>query len=87
VICINQAENDERSEQILHMRDIYARASKVTVWLGPEGNDSEKAIQFTQLFFEKWTEIESWDKSPSSRGLFFSEWFKESLISQKYSPE
>jgi hypothetical protein len=50
-IYINQSENNERSGQILCMRDIYARVSKATVWLGPEGNDSEKVIQFTQLFF------------------------------------
>jgi hypothetical protein len=86
-ICINQAENDERSGQILRMRDIYARASKVTVWLGPEGNDSEKAIQFIRLFFEKWREIERGVESLSSRRRFFSEWFKESLISRKYSLE
>jgi hypothetical protein len=72
-ICIDQAENDERSGQILRMRDIYTRVSKVTVWLGPEGNDSEKVIQFTQLFFKSGERFESWGKSPSSRRWFFSE--------------
>jgi len=33
-ICINQADTNERSEQVRQMRDIYMYASKVIIWLG-----------------------------------------------------
>lgn len=38
-ICINQADLDERSCQVASMARIYAIASRVLVWLGPEGDD------------------------------------------------
>jgi hypothetical protein len=44
-ICINQADTNERSDQILRMRQIYAQAVLVTVWLGPERDDSTIAFQ------------------------------------------
>jgi hypothetical protein len=98
-ICINQHEADERSRQILRMRDIYARALKVTVWLGPEREDSRKAIDFIRMFYKKLmasdnrikevstgTQQSSFWPEPTSKWVF-SEWFKESLISRKYSDE
>ncbi|KAH6694887.1 heterokaryon incompatibility protein-domain-containing protein [Leptodontidium sp. MPI-SDFR-AT-0119] len=33
-ICINQADSDERSKQVLFMNAIYRKAQHVTVWLG-----------------------------------------------------
>jgi hypothetical protein len=33
-LCINQEDLDERSKQVLRMRDIYSMATKVEVWLG-----------------------------------------------------
>jgi hypothetical protein len=40
-LCINQSDLEERSLQVLHMRDIYRKAGKVLVWLGKE-NDKEQ---------------------------------------------
>jgi Heterokaryon incompatibility protein (HET) len=40
-ICINQTSDEEKSEQIQYMPEIYAKASRVIVWLGEahgEGN-------------------------------------------------
>ena len=45
-ICINQADVDEKNQQVRHMRDIYANASAVLVWLGELDDDMEQAIQF-----------------------------------------
>lgn len=42
-VCINQSDNDERSEQTAKMRFIYQRAKAVCVWLGPESEDSHLA--------------------------------------------
>ncbi|KAG5798546.1 hypothetical protein H9Q69_002434 [Fusarium xylarioides] len=43
-ICINQADLDERSQQVTRMRDIYQSAWQVVIWLGPEEHDSSLAI-------------------------------------------
>ena len=34
-ICINQKDNKEKSSQVNQMRHVYAKASRVLVWLGP----------------------------------------------------
>ncbi|KAI4273848.1 MAG: hypothetical protein LQ337_004360 [Flavoplaca oasis] len=39
-LCINQDDLDEKSQQVKKMRDIYARAHRVYVWLGPTWTDS-----------------------------------------------
>jgi hypothetical protein len=43
-ICINQEDNFERSKQVLLMRQIYAGAQQVLVWLGPESPDDREAF-------------------------------------------
>ncbi|KAM0417194.1 hypothetical protein ACHAPT_012831 [Fusarium lateritium] len=40
-ICINQADNGERSEQVGLMGSIYSRAEQVLAWLGPPGDGSD----------------------------------------------
>jgi len=56
-ICINQVEknddhtqeqqkNLEKSFQIAMMTDIFEKATKVLVWLGPEADDSDIAMDF-----------------------------------------
>ncbi|KAF2833421.1 hypothetical protein CC86DRAFT_9574 [Ophiobolus disseminans] len=44
-ICINQQDLVERSKQIKNMRDIYAYARRVIVWLGPSSEDSTLALR------------------------------------------
>ncbi|KAF2815344.1 HET-domain-containing protein [Mytilinidion resinicola] len=39
-VCINQADLEERSQQVAMMRDIYASAERVVIWLGDEDDDS-----------------------------------------------
>ena len=50
-ICINQLDTAERSAQVLIMRQIFARASRVVVWLGEASADgsSDRAIRFLEL--------------------------------------
>ena len=45
-ICINQADSQERSQQVRQMFHIYHRARKVNVWLGDGTSDSDKALAF-----------------------------------------
>ncbi|KAI0107174.1 heterokaryon incompatibility protein-domain-containing protein [Nemania sp. FL0031] len=43
-ICINQGDLDERSKQVLRMRDIYTFAKTVEVWLGPADENDYAAM-------------------------------------------
>jgi hypothetical protein len=45
-ICVNQQDLDKRSQQVKRMADIYSRATRVVVWLGPERADTSLAIAF-----------------------------------------
>lgn len=40
-MCINQADDDERTHQVGMMRDIYAKASEVIIWSGIRGHDED----------------------------------------------
>jgi hypothetical protein len=43
-ICINQSNLSERAHQVKLMADIYSKASRVLVWLGPAYEDSDAAM-------------------------------------------
>jgi len=43
-LCINQSDNDEESAQIQRMRSIYARASRIVIWLGLPMSNSDLGI-------------------------------------------
>lgn len=45
-LCINQEDDAERREQVLKMNRIYKRAREVVVWLGPEKENSDRAMAF-----------------------------------------
>lgn len=47
-VCINQGDLDERSKQVLRMRDIYTFAKTVEVWLGPAGDDDRAAMALVE---------------------------------------
>ncbi|RFU79769.1 het-domain-containing [Trichoderma arundinaceum] len=47
-LCINQADLDERASQVSIMRRIYKEASKVIVWLGPQADNSDLALDLFQ---------------------------------------
>ncbi|XDG06316.1 hypothetical protein ABKA04_005931 [Annulohypoxylon sp. FPYF3050] len=48
-VCINQRDLDERKEQVSMMRDIYASAERVVIWLGEEDEESEIAFDAIPL--------------------------------------
>jgi hypothetical protein len=43
-ICINQADTNERNQQVSLMRTIYKESTGVLIWLGEEADDSSLAI-------------------------------------------
>ncbi|KAF7185073.1 Heterokaryon incompatibility protein 6, OR allele [Pseudocercospora fuligena] len=44
-LCIDQADNGERSHQVDLMAQIYSKADRVLVWLGPAGESSNLAMR------------------------------------------
>jgi hypothetical protein len=47
-LCIDQENNEEKSWQVLFMREIYSKATRVQIWLGEESEESYRAIEFMQ---------------------------------------
>jgi len=48
-LCIQQSEVDERNHQVRLMSSIYSEASKVLIWLGKEGDDSDIAMDVLEI--------------------------------------
>ncbi|PQE23015.1 hypothetical protein CJF32_00004414 [Rutstroemia sp. NJR-2017a WRK4] len=48
-VCINQEDISEKEQQIQMMAKIYSQARQVVVWLGPEADDSDYAIELIRL--------------------------------------
>jgi hypothetical protein len=44
-ICVNQHDLHERGHQVKRMADIYTRAKRVVIWLGPEGANTNLAMK------------------------------------------
>jgi hypothetical protein len=44
-ICINQQNNGEKSHQVAMMGEIYSRATRVEIWLGPTKDATVRAMQ------------------------------------------
>jgi hypothetical protein len=56
-VCINQRADRERAEQVGIMKDIYAKAFRVAIWLGKETLEDKAAFALLYRFkdvFEKW---------------------------------
>ena len=49
-LCINQSSTDERSSQVLLMKDIYSKAGIVRVWLGEPTPGSDNALEILREF-------------------------------------
>ena len=48
-VCIDQDHNDEKIEQIPHMKDIYQRASHIVIWLGLADKSTGRALDLIRL--------------------------------------
>jgi hypothetical protein len=47
-LCINQDSTEEKSHQVAIMGEIYSRADCVLIWIGPEKDESDKALDIMQ---------------------------------------
>ncbi|KAG7123715.1 Heterokaryon incompatibility protein 6 like [Verticillium longisporum] len=49
-LCINQQDLGERAAQVQHMGALYRGAARVVVWLGPEADDSARALELVAWY-------------------------------------
>ncbi|RFU26865.1 hypothetical protein B7463_g9465, partial [Scytalidium lignicola] len=52
-LCINQANDEEKSIQVQMMRRVYQQASRVIIWLGLRSTDSSLALSFLQSLHDE----------------------------------
>ena len=52
-ICINQDDDEERSQQVEKMQDVYSHAREVYIWLGPEDDRSPMVMAVLEAHQKK----------------------------------
>ena len=52
-ICINQDDDEERSQQVEKMKDVYSHAREVYIWLGPEDDRSPMVMAVLEAHQKK----------------------------------
>ncbi|KAK4890450.1 hypothetical protein LTR27_010857 [Elasticomyces elasticus] len=73
-LSINQQDDREKTQMVLRMRDIYASARRVIIWLGPDDESSQQAeLAFTLLSRLATTYI-SYHKDERYRGWLIQEY-------------
>jgi hypothetical protein len=78
-ICIDQANSDERNQQVQMMSRIYTRAEEVCIWLGEDEDTSELAIKFIQ---EEITPLKNFDKISSDK-TYSAKWEALMILMQR----
>ena len=51
-VCIDQQNDEEKTQQIRMMRDIYSLASEVFIWLGEADTNTEHASQMLHIIYQ-----------------------------------
>ena len=88
-LCINQADDQEKSSQVGHMRHIYAKAARVIVWLGEGDEQTHKAIEMLALYAHKKSVTRTIDDDirryhlPGLMKLFQSSWWSRIWVYQE----
>ncbi|KAI0376840.1 heterokaryon incompatibility protein-domain-containing protein [Hypomontagnella monticulosa] len=47
-VCINQSDNAEKGRQVAFMGDVYEKAERAIIWLGPEADNSERGLEIVE---------------------------------------
>ncbi|KAK3370457.1 heterokaryon incompatibility protein-domain-containing protein [Podospora didyma] len=87
-ICINKSDLEERSAQVAEVSNIYRRAQRVLVWLGPEREESSYAFdlldnlrsQLVSIDFKTYTVV---SKNPDKKPEFTYTGYEEVLALSK----
>lgn len=86
-VCINQKDDKEKERQIPFMTEIYAKASRVLVWLGEAEDDSGRALEAIRLTGKNSTKYLSHAKSfrQPIQKLLQRPWFRRFWVRQQGS--
>ncbi|KAF2841792.1 heterokaryon incompatibility [Patellaria atrata CBS 101060] len=57
-ICISHSDDLEKGIQVSQMGTIFGQCERVVAWTGPEGDDSEEALDFIQLLSYGYNSVE-----------------------------
>lgn len=79
-ICINQEDDDEKSEQIPLMRSIYAQADRVVVWLGEAMRDGDDALKIIQRLAGESSLWRQGSFDPCCLRLLRRDWFQRTWV-------
>ncbi|KAK3946515.1 heterokaryon incompatibility protein-domain-containing protein [Pseudoneurospora amorphoporcata] len=80
-ICINQGDNEEKGHQVQSMAKIYAKASRVIVWLGEEVAGSDKVLEDIRIAAE--LSIRQLNNDPGILTLLQRPWFRRIWVLQE----
>jgi hypothetical protein len=58
-ICINQDNEEEKKAQVARMWEIYSKATRVCIWLGPTEGQSDHAMKFIREIVKDLGEVEN----------------------------
>ena len=78
-ICIDQANSEERNQQVQMMSRIYTRSSNVCIWLGEDTDEDERAINFIR---EEITHLKNFD-AISSDEKYSEKWHALTMLMQR----
>ncbi|KAF1813456.1 HET-domain-containing protein, partial [Eremomyces bilateralis CBS 781.70] len=83
-ICIDQANDKEKEDQIPLMAEIYAKAHRVVVWLGEAENDSDRALEAIRLTGETTARISNTELDQTAfLQLLQRPWFRRIWVLQE----
>jgi len=84
-ICIDQGNDIEKGHQVEAMAKIYAKASRVIVWLGDAADNSNKALKAIRIAAEKQHQIPLIDETSHQAviKLLERDWFQRIWVSYK----
>ena len=84
-VCIDQNNNDEKIEQLPHMKDIYQYANQVVIWLGLADESTGQALSLIRLAAHCLRQ-ESGQSMPTHKSPRFQEPFSDERNRQRGFP-
>jgi hypothetical protein len=82
-ICINQEDLEERNIQVRSMAKIYAKASRVIVWLGEAVAAESQALEDIRVAAAEATKPNSGTNQNAMKTLLQREWFQRIWVSAR----
>lgn len=81
-VCINQQDNVEKGPQVQMMGQIYSKAARVLVWLGPAADGSDELLErMSQGFTEE--DVSNQTMQDSSLAMMGRPWFTRIWVQQE----